>query len=226
MEKGRKDGITIKGTREGLVFLLDDDRPFADLLTELQQKLGGYHKEPQIWNGPQMKVRIKLGRRCITPLEEESVRVLFAARENLVVQSFEADGSVGSDRRVLPKLIRPLSGTVRSGQVLTHQGDLLFLGDVNPGGAIHCAGSIYVMGTLRGIAHAGNRGDTRAVIMASFFLPTQLRIAGVLSRPPEDFDNSEKGVRFAHVAEGQIVVEKAGYFDRVCPELVWWTALK
>ncbi|WP_149453948.1 septum site-determining protein MinC [Pasteuria penetrans] len=226
MKKGHKAGITIKGTREGLVFLLDDNCPFADLLAELQQKLGGYPEESQIWNGPRMNVRIKLGRRCITPPEEKAVRDLFSVRENLVIQSFEGDHVGPTEDSSSIEAIRLLSGTIRSGQVLDYRGDVLFLGDINPGGAIHCSGSIYVIGSLRGIAHAGNRGDTKSIIVASSFLPTQLRIAGILSRPPEDWETLGEGVRFAHVVEKRIVVEKACYLDRIRPGYVWWRMLQ
>lgn len=44
---------------------------------------------------------------------------------------------------------------VRSGQVLETEGDLLLIGDVNPGGMVKAGGNIFILGSLRGIAHAG-----------------------------------------------------------------------
>ena len=49
-------------------------------------------------------------------------------------------------------------GIVRSGQVVKAEGDLVVIGDVNPNGRVVAAGSIYVLGRLKGIAHAGANG--------------------------------------------------------------------
>src|SRR5699024_6098067 len=70
----------------------------------------------------------------------------------------------------------------RSGQVLRVEGDLLLIGDVNPGGKVVATGDIYIMGNLRGIAHAGINGNRKAIIAASYMKPTQLRIADYISR--------------------------------------------
>lgn len=47
------------------------------------------------------------------------------------------------------------------------KGNLLLIGDVNPGGTVIAGGNIFVIGALRGIAHAGYYGDAEAVIAAS-----------------------------------------------------------
>src|SRR5699024_1940944 len=73
----------------------------------------------------------------------------------------------------------------RSGQVLEVTGNLLLIGDVNPGGRVIATGNIYIMGQLNGIAHAGSEGDTQAVIVASYMKPNQLRIADYISRAPD-----------------------------------------
>src|SRR5690625_3993362 len=74
---------------------------------------------------------------------------------------------------------------VRSGQVLEVTGDLLLVGDVNPGGKVVATGNIYILGNLRGIAHAGVNGDRNAVIVASYMKPRQLRIDDYMSRAPD-----------------------------------------
>lgn len=212
-----KPGVTIKGTKDGLLFLLDETRPFPALLSEIRQKLG--HVSSQIWDGPDTPVLIKLGRRQITREEERELREVFSIRKNLIVRSIESEG--------MPYLadstsgIKLLCGTVRSGQVLDHRGDLLFLGDVNPGGCIRSTGSLYVLGALRGLAHAGSEGDESAVIVASVFRPTQLRIADVISRPPDEWDESETSMRFAYLADSQIIVDSIHDLGQIRPELEW-----
>lgn len=213
-----KPGVTIKGNKDGLLFILDDSRPFSDVLEELKHKLENT-QAAQIWDGPELKVTIKLGQRKITRSEEVAVREVFSIRQNLIIHSFEADGS--SYLRGAETDLQIKAGTVRSGQVLVHSGSLLFLGDVNPGGMIQCTGNLYVLGALRGLAHAGSEGDSQAIIVASTLRPTQLRIADVISRPPDRWDDSEVGMRFAYMADHQIIVEKISQLGQLRPELEW-----
>jgi septum site-determining protein MinC len=77
-------------------------------------------------------------------------------------------------------------GPLRSGEHLQSDGTVLLLGDLNPGGQISAAGHVLVWGRLRGIAHAGCRGDRSARIVALQLRPLQLRIAEVVARGPED----------------------------------------
>jgi septum site-determining protein MinC len=74
--------------------------------------------------------------------------------------------------------------TLRSGQRIAFPGHVLVLGDVNSGAEVVADGDIVVFGALRGLAHAGARGDAGAVIIALGIQPPQLRIGGVISRGP------------------------------------------
>lgn len=78
------------------------------------------------------------------------------------------------------------SGPIRAGEHLQVEGSVLLLGDVNPGGRISAEGHVLVWGKLRGVAHAGSRGDRGARITALHLRPLQLRIADVVARGPQD----------------------------------------
>jgi len=89
----------------------------------------------------------------------------------------------------------------------------VIIGDINPGGLVKATGDIFVMGTLRGTAHAGCRGNEGAIIAAVYFQPTQLRIHDVISRSP---DRVERGVgetemEFAYLRERQMAVDKISH---------------
>ncbi len=77
-------------------------------------------------------------------------------------------------------------GTVRSGEYLESPGDLLILGDVNPGAKVSAEGNIIIWGRLLGIAHAGNKGNSQATISALQLRPVQLRIAKKVARGPKE----------------------------------------
>lgn len=213
-----KPGITIKGTKDGLRFYLDDSRPFTEILDELRSKLEDTHAA-KIWDGPEMNVLIHLGSRQITRMEELALRDMFSTRKNLVVKQFETEGKPYLLEKEAGIQLRV--GTVRSGQIFSFEGDLLFAGDVNPGGIIRATGDIFVLGALRGLAHAGINGDKRAIIAASVLKPTQLRIADVISRPPDRWDESEVGMRFAYVVENQIAVERMVHLSQIRRENEW-----
>ena len=78
------------------------------------------------------------------------------------------------------------NGTIRSGELIESHGDLLILGDINPGAMASAKGNIMVFGRLLGIAHAGNEGDHNAKISALQLRPVQLRIANKKARGPQE----------------------------------------
>jgi len=71
-------------------------------------------------------------------------------------------------------------GTLRGGQALHNLGNIVVIGDLNPGAELIASGDIVVVGALRGTAHAGAQGDRSARVIALEFAPTQLRIATVI----------------------------------------------
>lgn len=73
-------------------------------------------------------------------------------------------------------------GHLRSGQVVERVESIVVIGDVKPGATVISAGDILVWGRLRGVAHAGVMGNTRAIVCALDLSPTQLRIAGITAQ--------------------------------------------
>ena len=71
-------------------------------------------------------------------------------------------------------------GTCRAGEVLKFPGNVVVVGNVNPGAQIIAQGDILVFGALRGTAHAGAGGDSTAVILAMSSAAPQLRIGDFL----------------------------------------------
>ena len=98
--------------------------------------------------------------------------------------------------------------TIRSGQRVFYPGNVVVLGDVNPGGEVIAGGNIIVMGAFRGIAHAGALGKEDAIVAALRLEPSQLRIAGYITRAPEgDFSNPYQP-EIARVQDGIVIIEQ------------------
>ena len=98
-------------------------------------------------------------------------------------------------------------GTLRSGQRLAHEGNVVIVGDVNPGAEVKASGDIVIMGTLRGLAHAGVGGAIDVVIVAFRLEPTQIRIGDIIGRPPEGDLGIPREPEVARLRDGVILVE-------------------
>ena len=100
-----------------------------------------------------------------------------------------------------------MSGTVRSGQRVAHEGAVVVVGDVNPGAEVIAGGSVVVWGRLRGIVEAGvAEGGEHSIVCALDLAPTQLRIGPALARAPEEPDRTPVP-EVARQVDGQIVVD-------------------
>jgi septum site-determining protein MinC len=69
--------------------------------------------------------------------------------------------------------------SLRSGQRVEHEGDVVLLGHVNEGAEICASGSIFVWGRLKGVVHAGMGGGEHS-ISAGQFEAKQVRLGGKL----------------------------------------------
>jgi septum site-determining protein MinC len=106
-------------------------------------------------------------------------------------------------------------GTLRSGEHLQSEGSVLLLGDLNPGARISAVGDVLVWGRLRGVAHAGCRGDEGSRIVALQLRPLQLRIAGAVARGPEERPAPGLAEQ-ALLVDGEIRIDPA---EPSCPSL-------
>jgi septum site-determining protein MinC len=95
-------------------------------------------------------------------------------------------------------------GTLRGGQALHNLGNLVVIGDVNPGAELVASGDIVVFGALRGVAHAGAQGDRAARVIALELAPTQLRIATLIAT--SDAGTKPRGPEHASIVDERIVV--------------------
>jgi septum site-determining protein MinC len=79
--------------------------------------------------------------------------------------------------------------TIRSGARVEFPGHIVIVGDVNAGAEVVAEGNIIVWGRVRGMVHAGSKGDRSAFICALDLSANQLRIADQVSatlKPQKD----------------------------------------
>ncbi|MFD2926108.1 septum site-determining protein MinC [Halobacillus naozhouensis] len=211
--------VMIKGTRDGLILHLNDQCSFESIIHELEQKLsvnGVDHDEPMI------RVTIRIGKRYLSGQQQETLKEIVREKQRLVVEAIESEVMTKKEALAWKENteVTPIVKTIRSGQVFEVRGDMLLIGDVNPGGQVMATGNIFIMGRLRGVAHAGTQGDEQAIIAASYMKPNQLRIADQLSRAP---DYESEGVYmecgFVDEVKGSIRIESLQEVTRRRPDL-------
>lgn len=99
-------------------------------------------------------------------------------------------------------------GSVRSGQKIEFEGSLVVLGDVNDGAEVIASENIVVLGALRGLAHAGAKGNKDAIIAAVTIEAPQLRISNIVKeREKEEIIDGTKKT-YAYINEnGEMILE-------------------
>lgn len=213
--------VTIKGTKDGITLHLNDTCSYGDLLQEIDEKLSASQYDNS--DNPLISVHVKIGNRFLTPEQDDELRTLIRKKKNLVVDTI--DSQVVSVEEALEwkrnNEIVSVAKTVRSGQVLEVKGDLLLIGDVNAGATIIAGGNIFVMGALRGIAHAGYYGNKNAIIAASLMKPMQLRICDVMNRAPDHtYPEDGNEMECAYIDdENHIVVDRIQLLSHLRPNL-------
>lgn len=104
--------------------------------------------------------------------------------------------------------------TIRSGQSISSDGNIIVIGDINPGAEVIAKGDITVWGILGGIAHAGSDGNNYARIRALKLNPVQIRIGSVFARRPDTVNlpyiqkSCEYTPEEAFTYKGSIVIRK------------------
>ena len=97
-------------------------------------------------------------------------------------------------------------GSLRSGQRLETEGSLVILGDVNSGAEVIASENIVVLGALRGLAHAGAKGNKQAIIAAGLFDAVQVRIANVV----KEINRAEEPLHkqtYISIVDGKVVID-------------------
>ena len=120
------------------------------------------------------------------PEVEEEIRTDEKIESEELIEKSEDFEEVRKHRKETEKLpTLYVQRTLRSGQSLKSDGNIVIIGDVNPGAEIIAKGDITVWGVLGGIAHAGSEGCNFARVRALKLNAIQLRIGEIFARRPD-----------------------------------------
>ena len=97
-------------------------------------------------------------------------------------------------------------GSLRSGQRLEYEGSLVIIGDVNAGAEVMAGENIVVLGNLRGLAHAGAKGNKDAIIEAVDIEAVQIRIADKVKEIEKDEGDIHKIKTSAYIDDNDELI--------------------
>lgn len=200
-------GITVKGmTVPALLVKLDENMSVDENISQIKDKLSSDFFKGSLavldYEGT------KISQEDVKKIEEairNTNTKLLGYKPSLKLEK-PSKAAVPEQKQDV-KTLRLINKNMRSGQNVEHEGDVLVIGDVNPGSYITASGNIIVMGTLRGIVHAGAGGDDGAIVIALKLKPQQLRIARWIARSPDESEEPEYPEK-AYVKNNQIFIEK------------------
>lgn len=203
-----KDGVLIKGNKEGISATINFEKfaNFEDMLEVLINKLS---KGKHFYKGTTLILDMNLS--FINKNEIEKLKEALLNKielKEIIFEQLEQESNKQTKifNGVYEGKTKFIRRTVRSGQCLNYQGNIVIIGDVNSGAEVHAAGNIIVLGAIKGSVNAGNTGNRKSVIAAFLMEPEILRIADVITISPDGLEKP-KYPEIAKVKDGIIIVE-------------------
>ncbi|ALS74290.1 MULTISPECIES: septum site-determining protein MinC [Planococcus] len=202
-----KNIVNIKGTNKGLLIQLNDMASYTEILDELKKKVS----DPALEGDAE--VQVQLANRHYSKAQLEEIKKVIHDNSKMKVIGTKCDVVTVEEcnRMIAERQSETYVGIVRSGQVIKAKGDLVVIGDVNQNGRIEAGGNVYVLGRLKGFAHAGASGNKEAVIAASWLEATHLKIADELETMTDELDSlseqPEMECAYLHTS-GKIIIDR------------------
>ncbi|RAZ68566.1 septum site-determining protein MinC [Planococcus maitriensis] len=202
-----KNIVNIKGTNKGLLIQLNDMASYTEILDELKKKVS----DPALEGDAE--VQIQLAKRVYSKGQLDEIKKVIHDNSKMKVIGTKCDVVTVEEcnRMIAERQSETYVGIVRSGQVVRANGDLVVIGDVNQNGRIEAGGNVYVLGRLKGFAHAGASGNKDAVIAASWLEATHLKIADELETMTDELDSlseqPEMECAYLHTS-GKIIIDR------------------
>lgn len=213
-----KSHVEFKGTKEGIILQMKDSSNIEDIIDSIKGKLDAsinFFKGAEII-AVEGKILELNEKRLIKNIVEKAYGLEVLSLETLKkeVSDPEIEISEETETDTINQAIECMKsdsqfvhGTMRSGKRVEHDGNIIVIGDVNPGAEVIAGKNVVIMGTLRGIAHAGKDGDEEAFVAALNFQAVQVRIGTKISRAPDDSGDMPNEPEIAYVKNDMIVIE-------------------
>ena len=199
--------VSINLRTDEVLIKIDDNATQREIILELTKKLKELKKMYQSEKTP-----IRVTGKILTNKEIEEIEKAIKSKIDVKV-SFDTPKTLGlhSIKRSYKKDVGTSEttfhkGSLRSGQKIEVEGSIVIIGDVNAGAEVIAADNIAIIGTLRGLDHAGAKGNKEALITASTLDAVQLRISNIV----KELDMNEEFVydnAYIYVDGDEIIID-------------------
>lgn len=203
----RSNSVSINLRKDEILIKLDEKSKQEEIVGALKKKLPELKKLYK-----EEKTPIKVTGKILKNKEIEEIQTLIKEKIDVDIE-FDMPKSLGLhsikktfNRKIGISETTFHKGSLRSGQKLETEGSLVILGDVNSGAEVMASDNIVVLGALRGLAHAGAKGNKEAIIAAGLFDAVQIRIANIVREIDREEEPMHKQACIS-VVEDKIIIE-------------------
>ena len=199
--------ISIYLNKENIMIKIVEDAEYIEIIEELKLKLPELKKFYK-----NEKTPILVAGKILKNREMDEIKYIIQQTINVPVD-FEIPKTLGlhSIKKSFNKNIdtsetKFLRTSLRSGQKIEVEGSIVLIGDVNSGAEIIASDNIIIMGSLRGLAHAGAKGNREAIIAAGAIDTVQIRIADIVKEMDKSEEEKDE-LSYCYVEGENIIIE-------------------
>ena len=203
----RKNCISINLRKDEIIIKIAEDAEQREIIYDLRKKLSELKK---LYKNE--KTPIKVTGKVMKNKEIDEIQNLIKGQIDVEID-FDMPKTLGLsgikkayDREISTSETKFHRGSLRSGQRLETEGSIVVIGDVNSGAEVVASDNIIVLGNLRGLAHAGAKGNKQAIIAAGLLDTVQIRISNIVREIDRDEEPMHKQA-YVYVHDNKIIIE-------------------
>ena len=202
-----KNCVLINLKKDEIVIKLSEQAEQSEIVENLKRKLPELKKLYK-----EAKTPIKVCGKVLKNKEIDEIQKLIKERIDVEID-FDMPKSLGLssirrafDREIATSETKFHHGSLRSGQKMETEGSIVIIGDVNSGAEVIASDNIVVLGSLRGLAHAGAKGNKQAIIAAGLLDTVQIRISNIVKEINRDEEPMHKQA-YVCVIDDKIIID-------------------
>ncbi len=222
--------VTLKWNKYGVTLILDNDSSFKTLLEAVELK---FKDASRFFKDAKTAICFE-GRKLSEEEEQQLIEVIEKTASLEIICIIDSDKEreeffkrivedtlkekeelqhyeeqpVQSKDEIIDNKGQFYRGTLRSGQILESDGDVIVLGDVNPGAKVVAARNVVILGCLKGTVYAGLNGIDNAFVVAMSMNPMQIRIGDCIARSADSNQKFDNEPKIAFLEDGNIYIEQ------------------
>ena len=199
--------IAINLRKDNIVIKINENAEQSEILNALRRKIPELKKLYK-----EDKTPILVAGKVLKNKEIDEIQELISKNIDVKI-NFESPRTLGLhgitktyNRDIAVSETKFNKGSLRSGQRMEFEGSLVILVDVNDGAEVIAGENIVVLGALRGLAHAGAKGNKDAIISSTSIDSLQIRIANVVKERSREEVNNQKSQNYAYLNESEEII--------------------